>query len=350
MGFILRSLNIAVFAAFWLSFLRPGVPVVEYILDTPLIGNLRDSDESLLHAFADFFVPGVLLYFVLRFVAIERWAKVSPTAHTQLLIANALIVSVFFLAASDPSLGLPIAVFFGLPAIIFSLTGTTTLLFEAAANHETANPGWRQPVSGTEIKFALVIALAGAFILGGPVFLSSNGGVQLIAKNQEWMKEKCPSAGAKVIRPFVGPLFIDESTKQYTSRWTISDSSLSVDHLEAMLVKDVGVAQVEWSYLDPKGKAIQYRVYRKVGSEYKYESVDSVSASYVVRAKSIVEKEVSENRSIKGFEISIVDIATDQTTATLRFFMSRYPRLVCGQGYGTLDLGKFFRQAFGRES
>jgi hypothetical protein len=346
MGFILRSLNIAIFAAFWLSFLRPGVPVVEYILDTSLIGNLRDSDESLLHSFADFFVPGVLLYFLLRFVAIERWAKVSPTAHTQFLIANALIVSVFFLGASDPSLGLPIALFFGLPAIIFSLTGTTTLLFQAAANHETANPGWRQPVSGTEIKFAIIIALIGAFILGGPVFLSSNGGVQLISKNQEWMKEKCLSAGAKVIRPFVGPLFIDESADQHESKWR--EFSPGRTSLREVLVKDVGVAQVEWGNLDPKTKTQRYRAYRKVDSEYKYEWIDSVTASYAVRAKSIVDKELSSNRQVYGVEFSIVEIATDQTTSTLTFFSSWYPRLVCGQDYGKLDVAKFFRQASGR--
>ena len=347
MGFILRSLNVTIFTAFWLSFFRPGVRVLEIALDTPLIGNLRHSDESLLHAFADFFVPGVLLYFVLRFMSIERWAKVSPAAHTQLLIANALIVSVFFLAASDPSVGILIGLFVGLPAVIFSLTGTMTLLFQAAANHETANPGWRQPVSGTEIKFAIVIALAGAFILGGPVFLSSNGGIQLISKNQGWLKEKCPSAGANVIRPFVGPLFIDESADQYDPHWT--DSSLGRISLREMLVKDVGVVQVEWGYLDPKTKTNRYRVYRKVGSEYKYESVDSVTASYAVRAKPIVDKELSGNRQVYGFEISIVDIATDQTTATLKLFSSRYPLLVCGQGYGTLDLAKFFRQALGRE-
>lgn len=347
MGFILRSLNITMFAAFWLSFFRPGVRVLEMALDTALIGNLPHSDESLLHAFADFFVPGVLLYFVLRFIAIERWAKVSPTAHTQLLIANALIVSVFFLAASDPSVGILIGLFVGLPAVIFSLTGTMTLLFQAAASHEIANPGWRQPISGTEVMFAIVIALVGAFILGGPVFLSSNGGIQLISKNQEWMKVKCPSAGANVIRSFVGPIFIDESADQYDPHWT--DSSLSRLSLREMLVKDVGVAQVEWGYLDPKTKTKQYRVYRKVGSEYKYESVDSVTASYAVRAKSIVDKELSGNRQVYGFEISIVEIATDQTTATLKFFSSRYPRLVCGQAYGTLDLTKFFRRAFGRD-
>lgn len=346
MGFVLRSLNITVFVAFWLSFLRPGVSVIEYILDTPLIGNLRESDESLLHAFADFFVPSVLLYFLLRFVAIERWAKVSPTAHTQFLIANALIVSVFFLGASDPSLGLPIALFFGLPAIIFSLTGTTTLLFQAAANHESANPGWRQPVSGTEIKFAITIALVGAFILGGPVFLSKNGGIQLVSKNQEWMKENCSSAGANVIRPFVGPLLIDESADEHESKWR--DLSPSRSFLREILVKDVGVAQVEWGNLDPKTKTQQYLAYRKVGSEYKYESIESVTAAYAVKSKSIVDKELSSNKQIYGVEISVVEIATDQTTATLKFFKSYYPRLVCGQDYGKLDVTKFLRQASGR--
>lgn len=293
-----------------------------------------------------FFAPGVLLYFVLRFISIERWAKVSPATHTQFLIANALIVSVFFLGASDLSLGLPIALFIGLPAIIFSLTGTTTLIFQTAANHEAANPGWRQPVSGTEIKFVIIIALVGAFILGGPVFLSPNGGIQLISKNQGWMKEKCPSAGANFIRPFVGPLFIDESADKYERNWR--DSSPGRTSLREILVKDVGVAQMEWGYLDPNTKTQRYRAYRKVGSEYKYESIDSVTAAYAVRAKSIVDKELSSNRQIYGTEISIVEIATDQTTATLKFFSSWYPRLVCGQDYGTVNVAKFFRQASGR--
>ncbi len=346
MGFILRSLNITIFTAFWLSFFRPGVRVLEIALDTPLIGNLRHSDESLLHAFADFFVPGVLLYFVLRFMSIERWAKVSPAAHTQLLIANALIVSVFFLAASDPSVGILIGLFVGCPAVIFSLTGTMTLLFQAAANHETANPGWRQPVSGTEIKVAIIIASVGALILGGPVFLSTNGGIQLISKNHEWMKENCSFAGANVIRPFVGPLLIDESADTHESKW--GDLSAVRRSLREMLVKDVGVAQVEWAFLDPKTKTQRYRSYRKVGAEYKYEWIDSLTAAYAVKSKSIVEKELSSDRQIYGVEISIVEIATDQTTATLKFFKSNYPRLVCGQGYGTLDVGKFFRQASGR--
>lgn len=347
MGFILRSLNITVFVAFWLSFFRPGIRVFEYILETPLTGNLRDSDESLLHAFADFFVPGVLLYFVLRFISIERWAKVSPATHTQLLIVNALIVLAFFLGASDPSLALPIFVFIVLPAIFFSLTGTVTLLFQAAVNHEAANPGWRQPVSGTEIKFAIIFALAGAIILGGPVFLSSNGGVQLISKNQEWMKEHCSSAGENFIRPFVGSLLIDESADTYERNWR--DLSPGHSSLREILVKDVGVAQVEWVSLDPKTKAQQFRTYRKVGSEYKFESINSLTAAYAVKSRSIVDKELSSNRQIYGVEISIVEIATDQTTATLKFFQSFYPRLVCGQGFGTIDVGKFFRQASGRK-
>lgn len=346
MGFILRSLNITVFVAFWLSFLHLGVTFIEYILGVPLIGNLRDSDESLLHAFADFFVPGVLLYFVLRFISVERWAKVGPATHTQFLVVNVLIVSAFFLGASDPSLGLPIALFIGLPAIIFSLIGTTTLLFQAAANHETANPGWRQPVSGTEIKFAIIIALVGALILGGPVFLSPNGGIQLISKNQEWMKENCSKAGANVIRPFVGSLLIDESADTHESKWR--DFSPGRSFLTELLVKDVGVAQVERISLDPKIKTQRYRAYRKVGAEYKYEWIDSLTAAYAVKSKSIVENELSSNRQIYGAEISIVEMATDQTIATLKFFKSYYPRLVCGQGFGTLDVGKFFRQASGQ--
>jgi hypothetical protein len=160
------------------------------------------------------------------------------------------------------------------------------------------------------------------------------------------MKENCSSAGANVIRPFVGPLLIDESADTHESKWR--DLSPSRSFLREILVKDVGVAQVEWVSLDPKTKTQRYRAYRKVGAEDKYEWIDSLTAAYAVKSKSIVDKALSSNRQIYGVEISIVEIATDQTTATLKFFKSFYPRLVCGQGYGTLDVGTFFRQASGR--
>ena len=170
MGSILKALNTAIFLAFWLSFLEPGVRALEVIQGVSIREMLPSSDGALLHLLLDFFAPAFLLYFFLRSTALTRWIRVSPAAHTKLFVANSIIVSIFFLTATgDPSGGIVIVLFLGLPAVFFSLSGTLSLLFQQAASSESADPLWRHPISPLEIKVALVIALFVAFIFGGPV-------------------------------------------------------------------------------------------------------------------------------------------------------------------------------------
>jgi len=350
MGSILKALNLSVFSAFWLSFLEPGVRILESALGIPLRDGLPDSDKSLLHAFLDFFVLAFVWYFFLRLTPvippITRWLRVTPATHTQLLVANALIVSMFFLAASgDPSAGIVFVLFLGLPAVVLSLTGTMTLLFQTAASHESANPTWRKPISAIEVKSALFIALIASFVLAGPVFLSSNSGVQLLLKNRDWITENCNTAGVKISRKFSGALFIDASMERYLGQWKLPGmKETGYKDIKRSLVDDVGVLRTEWKAFDYQSKTSKFYAYQQHNLER--QAIESPSANYVISAKRVVDKELTDTRKVFGETIAVSEIATGQQIATFTYFASSYPPAYCGQRLGEFDLLEFIAQAY----
>jgi hypothetical protein len=346
MGSILKALNLSVFVAFWLSFLEPGIRALEALLGMPVRDNLPTSDESLLHAYLDWFIPAFLLYFLFRFAQFSKWFRVTPATHTQLLVANALIVSLFFLAASgDPSAGIVFAIFLGLPAIVFSLTGTLTLIFKATAAKESKNPSWREPFSARELYSSTLIALLVSFVFGGPVFLSKNSGVQLLSKNRDWISENCKSAGVRISRKFSGALLIDESMERNIGQWKLPGMrETDRKQFKQLLLDESAVSRVEWREFDYRSKTWKYFSYQRGNPDRVL--IDAPSARYVIGTKRIVDKEVSETRNVSGESISISDVSTGRAIATLTYFSSRYPQAYCGQSIGEFDLVGFISQAY----
>lgn len=345
MGSILKAINLAAFFAFWLSFLEPGIRTLEVLLGTTIRRSLPTSDESLLHVYLDWFLPALFLYVLFRSSQISRWMRVSPSTHTQLLVANALVVSVFFLAATDPSAGIVFAIFLGLPAVVFSLTGTLTLVFQAAEAKETSDPSWRPPFTATEIYSALFIALLVSLIFAGPVFLSPTSGVQLLLKNKELIAESCKTAGVEISRKISGPLLIDESMQRNFSQWVLPGMTRTDSKEIKRLLQDESiVSRVEWKEFDFRSKAWKYYAYQSGNPERS--AIDAPTANYVISTNPIEDANLSNTRGMRGEAVTIREIATGRTMATFTYYSSMYPQVYCGQSIGKFDLLDFVSQAY----
>lgn len=360
-GTIPSSLNLAVFFSFWFSLLYPGIRVLERITGinilggvaptsitgTGIIGGMPSSDIARLHFLLDFSAPAFGLYFLLRFIPLERWMKVNNLTQVEIFCANTLI-TLFCVAGMTlhPSNGISIWLALGLPAIGVSILGFVTLLFQSIA--KTTNDGCKTipKVSNTESKFALAICIAVSFAFGAPLLLSSSGGFRLIAENQRWMNERCSTAGATLSSSISGPILVDKSMLYIPGHWTLPVST-GIDFTSPYreIVEKARIPQAEWEYRDQKTHAVRYLVY-KLGSP-NLERMDSPTAKYMLTAKSIVEKDLSDAKSIFGGEIYVTEIKSSKVIATMRYYTSAYPRIACGQSIGEIDFIKFLQAVFG---
>jgi hypothetical protein len=310
-GAIPSSINLAVFFAFWLSLLYPGIRVLENIIGlnilggvvpesitgTGIMGGLPSSDIARLHFLLDFSAPAFGLYFLLRFIPFERWMKVSKLTQVEIFCANTLI-TLFCVAGmtAHASMGIGIWLILGLPAIGVSILGFSTLLYQSISKATNDACKTIPKVSHTESIFVLVIGIAVTFVLGTPLLLSSSGGFRLIAENQRWMNEKCITAGATFSSSISGSILVDKSMRYIPGHWTLPASAgINIAPPYREFVDKARIPQVEWEYHDQKSNAFGYLAY-KIGSP-DLERMDSSTAKYIITARSIVEEDLSDAKN-----------------------------------------------------
>ena len=86
-------LNIALAFAFaFSSLLSPGRRILQLAIDGPVLQSLTPYQGHLLLAFANYWVPVVLSYLILRFLRAESWLRPRPASHVLLGLANILLI------------------------------------------------------------------------------------------------------------------------------------------------------------------------------------------------------------------------------------------------------------------
>ena len=85
--------NIALTFCFLLAMLfSPGKQILLLLIDTPVLMSLPPYQGRILLAFANYFLPTVIIYFILRWMRTENWIRPNLGIHIILGLGNSVFI------------------------------------------------------------------------------------------------------------------------------------------------------------------------------------------------------------------------------------------------------------------
>lgn len=350
--------NIALALAFALSsLLSPGGRILRWAVEEPVLHSLPPYQGHLLLAFANYWVPAVFAYLALRLLRADSWLRPRPAIHVLLGLANGLIVFyvVARIFASTVQGGggsfvvmsfAPIVIF---PAWAMLAAGLIWLVFRSIRNRQEI----QQLGAGTlGIREGVAIAMAlgiPAVAVASTLFLVENAPFRLAKEAETFFNEKCKSAGEVIINTpqNVQSVYIDQDGEQYFQKIVNGVyGSYGSSILGEPLVNSGWLL-----YFEKKNDRQQIdggvAKYRKHAlKDWKGEPVEELTSEYGVFQKSLVSNIDEKRLGVRGMEVTIRNLKTEQTVATLTYFTSSRQRTICGQpSDGNFSVSNFIRKS-----
>ena len=350
--------NLSLAIAFTLSFLwSPGSKLVLSLLEAPVLQSIARYKAHVLTSLANYWVVAVLVYIALRLAKAERWLKFRPAITAVLAIGNALLILYLvprILASTVEGGGASFVVatfspFFVLPARALFLVGFVWLAVRSVSPRHTQAPQ-RQEFNVPEyVGLAIAFAVPIAYV--ATLYLGQDAPLRLAREARALMSERCVLAGERIrMRPSteVRGLFlqinggdryeqIKDGVYQASGGGTFGDPLV---HGGLILffetLNDAGRSSDD-------GGRLKYRRYG-AGDFRGQPTNDAESEFGVFHADLTTEPE--RRLGIRGTELTVMDLRTNDVLATTTYFVSSRDRRFCGEtSGGSFDATQFVMRA-----
>ena len=351
-------INIALAFAFaFSSLLSPGRRILQLAIDGPVFQSLPPYQGHLLLAFANYWVPTVLAYLILRLLRAESWLRPRPSIHVLFGLANALLI--LYVASrtfastvqggGTSFLVMSFAPFVIYPAWIMLGIGFAWLTVRSIRSR-TEQPRIVPRSFGIGATFGIVAALGiPAAVVAWTLFLSESAPFQLAKEAEALFRERCVSAGEKVFAPpeNVQSVYLDRDGGQYFENIVNGvyggyGSSILGEPLVNSGFLLYFEKQNDRQRVD--GSTVKYR--KHVLKDWKGEPEDELTSEFGVFQKSLVSNDDEKRLGVHGTEVTVKNLKNEHVVASLAFYTSSRHRTICGHtGNGHFGVSDFVRKS-----
>lgn len=350
--------NIALALAFALSSLfSPGGKILHWAIEPPLLQSLPPYQGHLLLAFANYWVSAVLTYLLLRLLRADSWLRPRPAIHVLLGLANTLIVlyvATRIFASTIQGGGASFAVMslapiVIIPAWIMLAAGLLWLLVRSIRNRQEALPSSPRSLSIGNVVGGIAALGIPAMAIASTLFLAEDAPFRLAKEAEQFFNEKCKSAGERIVDTpqNVQSVYLDRDGGQYFDsivKGVYGGSGGGI--LGEPLVNSGWLLYFEKQNDRQRidGSTTKYR--KHALKDWKGEPIEELTSEYGVFQKSLVSDSDEKKLGVRGTEVTIKNLKTEQVIATLAYFTSSRHRTICGQsGDGRFGVSDFVRKS-----
>lgn len=352
----LEVANVSLALAFGLAYLfSPGGRLLALFVDRPLLQSIGAPGTHVINIFANYWLLAVALYFAFRLSRADRFLK--PAANAQRLLGTGNALLIFYIGArafasavqggGASFLVASIAPFIVYPAWLLIAGGLAWLAILAARSDAR--------ISSRRFTPAEVLALVALVVIpasiAGQALYGKGGPLRLAAEALSFFNEKCALAGERLIRKAseeVQGLYFDPNGARYFER---IERGVYSGHGSGVLGEPL--VNTGWLLFFERKP-----LFRSKGSEpatlytrhYLRDRVGQpaheLQSRYGVFSRELVDPAVSKTLGVRGTEIRIVDLKTDEVIADTTFFASEKHRRFCGSAPdGSFKAESFIRRA-----
>lgn len=352
--------NLSLSIAFTLSFLlAPGAKALKLLIDAPVLQSIPVYQAHVLNALANYWVVALLVYLLLRVAKAECWLKPRPAIHALFGAGNAILVIYLvprILASTVQGGGSSYVVAMFSPFFV----GPAQLLFFAGFLWL----GWRSMTQRKDLaprkSFTLAEHAGMAAMLAVPVayvasmYFGHNAPFRIAREAGEFLDAKCLFAGERITRrpqKGVTGLYFERDGGEYYEKieggvYQAFGSSGAGD-----LLVNTGLLLFMERPNDrvrpEDGGQFKYR--RHGLKDWKGQPVNKLSSEFGLYHKDLT-TDAARKLGVRGGEITIRDLATDEVTATTTYYVSSRQRRFCGMAPdGSFSARHFAVRALGLE-
>jgi hypothetical protein len=351
-------LNIAFTLAFTLSlFFSPGGRVLSLFLDRAVVTSLPPYQAHLILALANYWIPTLLIYLLLRFLPVARRLRPNAGIHWLIGTGNFLLVlyvAVRIFASAIPGGGASFAVmslarFVVLPAWTLQIIGFVWLVRRTVASGKNQTESSIRRFGRIEAVLVFIALSVPVVAAASTLYLGENAPLRLIGEAEILFKDLCQSAGENIltIPVNVESLYLDQDGGEYFDK--VSDGFYS-GHGGGVLAWPlvyggwVSIVETQDYFQRRNNSATPYKRYTR--DNRNGTPIKQLSSQYGVFSRSLVEDDVRKRLKVHGSEVTIKNLGTGEITATLTYFVSERHRTVCGQASdGNFAVSDFVKRA-----
>ncbi len=355
--------NVALALAFLISMLfSPGGRILRSVLGAPVLQSLPPYQAHLLSAFANYLIPAVLLYGLLRLLHAEAWLRHRALTSRLLGAANVLFViyiTARIFASSIEGGGASFAVMaYGVlvvwPALLMSIIGLGKLAYRSIQERTEPPEVTSQPIGMGEGAALIAVVAIPFSVAVSTLFLAENAPLRLAQEADSVFQGLCQSASEKIIdipRDVEG-VYLEPNSEAY------------FDRIVKGTYRGYGSGQVgnplvftgflrffeESNERNPENGAAKYLKHGL--RDWKGEPANELVSNYGVFQTNInidsPEGHDVKALGIRGTRVTVKNLNTGQITASLTYFTSARHRKICGHsGDGSFSVRDFIKRALG---
>jgi hypothetical protein len=348
--------NLSLAIAFLLSFyLSPGAKALRILIDLPVLQSIPAYKAHVLNAFASYWVIAILVYLGLRFTRAELWLRPRPAIHALIGVGNSLLIIYLIprIFASSIEGGGPsfvVAMFspyFVIPAKFLFLIGFLWLAARSISKRKEVVD--RQRFTRPEYAvLTLVLGIPAAY--ASTLYFGQDAPFRMAREAGQVFELKCKLAGERILRKpteDVKGLFLERDGGDYFQQikdgvYNGSGSGI----LGEPLVNSGLLMFTEKPNDRPRPEDGGQFKYRRHGfKDWKGQPVNEFESEYGVYRKELT-TEAERRLGLRGAEIAIKDLRTNEVLATTTYFVSSRQRKFCGEASdGNFGVSQFVRRA-----
>lgn len=351
-------INIALAFAFALSsLLSPGRRILQLAIDGPVFQSLPPYQGHLLLAFANYWVPAVLAYLILRLLRAESWLRPRPAIHILLGLANVLLIlyvasrtfASMIQGGGASFLVMSFAPFVIFPAWIMLGAGLIWLTVRSVRGRKEQLQTVPRPL-GIGGAFGIIAAFGiPAAAVAWTLFLSESAPFRLAKEAEQLFRERCTGAGEKVVETpeNVQSVYLDRDGGQYFENIVNGVYGGYGGSILGEPLVNSGFLLYFEKQNDRQRVDGSTAKYRKHGlKDWKGEPEEELTSKFGVFQKSLVSNDEEKRLGVHGTEVTIKNLRNEHVIASLVFYTSSRHRTICGHtGDGHFGVSDFVRKS-----
>lgn len=351
-------LNVSLAIAFAIaSLFSPGTKILRAVIGGPLLQSIPPYQGHLLLAFASYWIPAVFVYIALRLLGAERWLRPNNAIRNLLLCGNGLIIlyvtARVFASTVEGGGGSFLVISFA-PFIIWPawalLAGGLGWLALRSQHQAKDQPHPNSTALGRYEWVAIIAALGfPAVVVITALYLTENAPLRLAREALALFEEKCGDAGERIVSTpqNVESIYLDRDGGEYFDGIVKGIYSGHGGGILGEPLVNSGLLLFIEKPNDRSNPDVGAAKYRKhVLRDWRGEPVEELVSEFGVFKKALIEDEVEKRLGVRGTQVTVKNLKSDQVISTLIFYTSRRHRAVCGhKGEGSFHVSEFVRRS-----
>jgi hypothetical protein len=345
-------MNISISIAFAISILSSvGGKVLNSLLPSYLIQNIPVYKAHLLNSVANYWLPALIIFLGFRLTRAKFWLNPRPAIHLILGLANLLFVfyiTARVVASTVQGGGASFAVIQLAPLVIYpsQLLLCYGLVWLATRYSNQRPEATHSPIKISEVIAVLIaIAIPTGFV--STFYVGEDAPIRLVLKAREVFQVKCTSVSEMLPEHPVGEIegiYID---RDFEARYDIKDGVYAGNSVGIWGEPMVNSGWLLFFEVSDKSKNPEAKYRRHYLKDWKGLPTDSLLSTYGVFSIDLT-TDVERNLGVSGTEIRIVNLESNETISSTRFFANSKERKFCGKtSNGHFSSSDFVRRALG---